>query len=196
MSEKERRLRRPPVGVLEVQRDLFALGPLHLDDAHLRILADLAAKLRPQIRDRIARYRSEIRSEVARKLSRDFMRLWDAELSSRVAMAALDAMERRDLEGLVKAIKDFAKGFAEAGIPFVQMQEFLTFRERYVMDFIFQSYRDTDRVKLAIEAWQRLDHLRTAAAAQAYAEVYELTISHLKESLDQALLQAKPPQRE
>jgi hypothetical protein len=110
-------------------------------------------------------------------------------------MAALEAMERKDVERLVETIKNFAKGFAEAGIPFVQMQEFLSFRERYVMDFIFRTYREADRLKLAIEAWQRLDHVRTAAAAQAYAEVYEVTISHLRESLDQARFQGKTSQQ-
>lgn len=195
MSKDGPRRKKPLVKLLEVKQNLFAVGQFHLDEVHLRILADMAAKLRPQIQDRILRYRSEIKSEVARKLSPNFMRVWDPELSFRIAIAALDAMERKDMEKLVETIQNFAKGFAEAGIPFAQMQDFLTFRERYVMDFIFQTYREADRLKLAIEAWQRLDHIRTAAAAQAYAEVFELTISHLRESLDQALSNGKASQR-
>lgn len=177
--------------VLEIVPNLFAVTRFHLDEVYLRILADMAAKLRPQILERIAHYRSEIKSEVARKMSTRFMRVWDPGLSSRTALAALDAMQRRDLGKLVETIKDFARRFAEAGIPFAQMQEFLTLRERYVMDFILQTYREPGRLRLAIEAWQRLDHIRTAAAAEAYAEIYEATIAHLRERLDLGLLRGE-----
>ncbi len=184
MAKDNPKRNRRSAKIEELRPNIFALKRFYLDEVYLQILADIAARLRPQIQERILRYRSEIRSEVARRLSPDFLRLWDPELSSRVAMAALESMERKDIERLVDAIKSFAKGFAEAGIPFVQMQEFLSFRERYVMDFIFKTYEDPDRLKMAIEAWQRLDHIRTAAAAEAYAEVYELTIAHLKEAPD------------
>lgn len=155
--------------------NLFVARTLELEKPQLDILIDMGAQEAPQLQSIL----DEFRAGLAQRISREAMMLLEEQLASSYPRKLAQALQRGDTVRYMATWRDFAKGFAEARIPFYQLDEILRHWEVAIFGFLVRTYRDPATLRMALEARQRLAHIYTTVAAQAYAEVYELSMNTL-----------------
>jgi hypothetical protein len=162
--------------------DLTALSRGFLDDAQLKVLVDIAYDVRPHIREMALEWRSEIIDRILPSLEM----AWGPEEAIRDATEFVEAQAARDMRRALEVARCWSKGLAEAGIPFLKLVQMLRLWEKHFLEFLFRTYR-VGGLKQAIDSVGNLSHAYMVVAAQAYVEVYQLTVAHLQADLGEAL---------
>ncbi len=165
------------------ERGLFEVEPFRLEKAHVEFLTHMGAQEAPQLSSIV----SEFRAGLSDLVPPNVMTVLAQQLAAGYLKRLADALRAGDMEAYIDAWGGFAKGFAEAGIPFRQLDEVLRFWEVTIFGFILRTYRTTGQLQLAMEARQRLAHIYTTVAARAYNEVHDVTLAHLRCDLGEAL---------
>lgn len=161
--------------------NLFAVEQFYLGAGDRRLLAEIATKVLPQFADLV----SGVKTSLGASVPAQVLELWETQMAQK-GPRFLDALKRGDLAQYMDLSKALGKALAEAKVAFQQFDEMFRAYEMALLPLLVKLYREPERLKMAIEARQRAAHVYTAAAAQAYAEVYETTISRLAEELSLA----------
>lgn len=184
MPELDERTQRPKAG-------LFSTDPkrYRLDPHHQRILTEM---LHADEFPEVMRLYFE---ELVRRVSPQTVRALRIASPPEQQREAAQALARGDLADYVRHMKSIAKGLAEAGIPFHEMETLGQAFEEVIIPFLVKNYRESDQLRLALEARQRLLQIEILAAAEAYHEVALVTAFQLQEDLREATSRTDVGQR-